>query len=156
MSIRRVEFMFSYGMNTHLTSMMLRCRNAKIVGETILPNHRLDFRYHLDITPHANSHVEGVLWEIDPDDLATIDQVEGYPDYYVRALFSPYRKYLGNTYSAWTYFMRGDQTYGPPELEFPDERYFNLVMEGYRQNKLDTDQLWQALDRVTEWKRMKV
>jgi hypothetical protein len=126
-----------------------------LIGETILPNHRLDFRYHLDITPYVGSHVEGVLWEIDPDDLATIDQVEGYPDYYVRALFSPYRKYLGNTFSAWTYFMRGGLE-NRLELDFPNERYFNLVMEGYRQNKLDTDQLWRALDRVTEWKRIKV
>jgi gamma-glutamylcyclotransferase (GGCT)/AIG2-like uncharacterized protein YtfP len=148
MSFRKVEFMFAYGMNTNLTSMMLRCRNAKCLGETILPNYRLDFRYHLDVTPYANSYVEGVMWELDPNDLKTIDQVEGYPDYYVRALFSPYRKYLGSTFSAWTYFMRGK-----PNLDYPDERYFNMVLEGYRQNKLDTDQLYQALDRVAEWKK---
>lgn len=148
--MNRVEFMFAYGMNTNTTNMMLRCRNARIIGETILPNHRLDFRYHLDVTPHANSHVEGVLWELDTEDLAVIDQVEGYPVYYDRVLLAPYRKFLGKTFSAWTYYMR--ELTSRPELEYPDERYFNLVLEGYRQNNVNTDQLYEALDRVAKWK----
>lgn len=144
------EFMFAYGMNTHTTNVLLRCRNAKVIGETILPNHRLDFRYHLDVTPEANSHVEGVLWEVDSDDLEAIDQVEGYPDYYMRYMMAPYRKYLGSTYSAWTYMMRNK-----PELDYPNEHYLNLVLDGYQQNKISTRQIFEALERVQkyQWKK---
>lgn len=141
--LRKVEFMFAYGMNTNLTSMMLRCRNAKCLGKAWLPDYRLDFRYHLDITESKFDKVEGVLWELDADDLEVIDQVEGYPVYYNRVLLQPYREIYSNTYPAWTYAM---QIKGPQQL--PDDRYFNLVAEGYEQNSVNTNQLYEALDRI--------
>lgn len=140
---RRVEFMFAYGMNTNLTSMMLRCSNARCLGKAFLADYRLEFRYHLDIVESKFDRVEGVLWELDVDDLALIDQVEGYPEYYSRCLLQPYKKTYSNTYPAWTYKM-----VNPSVQSLPDDRYFNLVAEGYEQNGIDTKQLYDALDRI--------
>lgn len=144
MNFRNVQFMFAYGMNTNLPSMLLRCRNARCLGKAILPDYRLDFRYHLDITESKFDRVEGVLWELDADDLEVIDQVEGYPEYYSRYLLQPYKKNYSNTYPAWTYSMWQK---GP--LQLPDNRYFNLVAEGYDQNGINTNHLYDALDRIT-------
>jgi gamma-glutamylcyclotransferase (GGCT)/AIG2-like uncharacterized protein YtfP len=140
---RKVEFMFAYGMNTNLTSMLLRCRNAKCLGKAWLPDYRLDFRYHLDITESKFDKVEGVLWELEEDDLALIDQVEGYPEYYSRHLLQPYKERYINTYPAWTYAMQVKH-----DLQEPDQRYWDLVLEGYDQNKIPSIQLENALDRV--------
>ena len=141
---RKIEFMFAYGMNTNLTSMFLRCRNARCLGKAWLPDYRLDFRYHLDITESKFDKVEGLLWELDAEDLTVIDQVEGYPVYYNRLLLQPYKKSYSNAYPAWTYIM---QVKGL--LQLPDDRYFNLVAEGDEQNGIDTKQLYDALDRIT-------
>lgn len=143
MNFRNVQFMFAYGMNTNLTSMLLRCRNARPLGKAVLPDYRLEFRYHLDIEESKFDTVEGVLWELNPDDLAIIDQVEGYPEYYTRGLLSPYMNYYGNIYPAWTYFMCNKS-----QLQEPTQSYWELVNEGYKQNNIRYNQLEEALDRV--------
>lgn len=140
---RKIEFMFAYGMNTNLTSMMLRCSNAKCLGKAFLADYRLEFRYHLDIVESKFDRVEGVLWELDADDLKLIDEVEGYPEYYSRYLLQPYKKTYSNTYPAWTYAM-----WSKPKLQVPDDRYLNVVLEGYKQNNLDSLQVHEALSRA--------
>ena len=137
----RVEFMFSYGMNTHIASMMLRCRRAKLLGKATLPNYRLEFRYHLDIGSSKFDFVEGALWQIDPEDLELMDQVEGFPEYYTRYKLEPYIHYH-NVYPAWTYFMVNKSP-----LMFPDQRYLDLVVEGYANNDINMSQLDYALKR---------
>jgi gamma-glutamylcyclotransferase (GGCT)/AIG2-like uncharacterized protein YtfP len=143
MNFRNVQFMFAYGMNTNLTSMLLRCRSARVIGNAILSDFRLAFRYHLDIEESKFDMVEGVLWELSPGDLDTMDQVEGYPEYYTRSILTPYVGYYGNVYPAWTYYMQDKSA-----LSEPSPSYWELVNEGYRQNNIPPNQLEEALDRV--------
>jgi gamma-glutamylcyclotransferase (GGCT)/AIG2-like uncharacterized protein YtfP len=143
-----VSFMFAYGMNTNLTSMMLRCRNAKCLGKAYLPDHTLQFRYHLDIAPSKFDVVQGVLWQLDYEDFKVIDQLEGYPDYYSRYIYQPYIDNYTNTFPAWTYAM-----WNKDSFEYPDERYLDLVIEGYRQNDIDVQQLNNALQQVEKYKQ---
>lgn len=141
--MRKVVFMFAYGMNTNLVSMKLRCENAQPIGVATLYDYQLDFRYHLDLTPRTFSKVTGVLWEMSISDLDRIDQAEGYPDYYLRFVTLPFIRHYRNTYEAWTYTMSKN---GPRQA--PDQRYWDLVAEGYEQNGIDISQLHEALDRV--------
>lgn len=141
--MRPVVFMFAYGMNTNLVSMKLRCEHARPIGVATLNDYQLDFRYHLDLTPSTFSKVKGVLWEMSISDLERIDQAEGYPDYYQRILTQPYIRYYGNTYEAWTYIMRENNT-----RQEPDQRYWDMVVEGYEQNNINISQLHLALERV--------
>ena len=143
--MRKVLFMFAYGMNTNLVSMKLRCEHARPIGVATLYDYQLDFRYHLDLTPRTFSKVTGVLWEMSISDLDRIDQTEGYPDYYQRIVTLPFIRHYRNTYEAWTYIMRGNNT-----RQEPDQRYWDMVIEGYKQNNIDTSQLHEALERVYE------
>ena len=140
-----IYLMFAYGMNTNIINMKLRCRNPKLVGKAYLPEWRLDFRYHLDITQDKKSIVEGVLWELEEDDFALIDQAEGYPDYYNRFIFNTntggYKDIQWQW--AWAYAMCDKSA-----LQEPDERYWKLVLDGYKQNGINEDQLHDALERT--------
>ena len=136
--------MFSYGMNTEKVSMQLRCKYAKVIGPGTLVNHRIDFRYNLDVKPHEGEKVEGVLWEIAASDLETLDQVEGYPLYYDRNL-----RYIicnRSLHNAYVYFMHENE-----RLMEPDPAYLKRVIEGYWQHNLDYDQIYSALSRVKQY-----
>lgn len=134
-------YMFSYGMNTNLVSMSARCPKAELVGRAALVNHQFQFKYHADVEESREHHVEGVLWAIDLDGLDLMDSCEGYPNYYTREeLWVSCED--GLEYIAWVYKMCGNQN-----LNLPSEAYLRMVHEGYVQNDLDTDQIWQAMDR---------
>lgn len=133
--------MFAYGMNTNCGQMAIRCPDAVLLGKAELPNCRMDFRYHADITHDFNDNVEGILWEIDPQTLKNLDIAEGYPHYYVRKQLWVF---VGDVrYLAWTYIMRV-----PKELEIPSSQYWNSLFDGYKQNDINMDQLYRALERA--------
>jgi gamma-glutamylcyclotransferase len=143
------ELMFSYGMNTNRALMNLRCQNATVLGVARLPGHQLNFRYHCDITRTANKNheVHGLLWQLSKDDLAIIDMVEGYPEYYIREpVYVVYDlgRFPKTVFTCWTYIMNNREG-----LEFPDERYYELVKQGYEENNLPINQLHDAIDRCS-------
>ena len=140
--------MFSYGMNTNQTLMKLRCKNATVIGPGTVYGHRLHFRYHCDITETNDQRhcVHGLIWQIHMDDLATIDEVEGYPEYYTRKRVWTRRMAdptsASTLFHCWVYHM--NEQVG---IEPPDENYLRLVMEGYKENNIPTKQLHEALER---------
>lgn len=135
------HYMFSYGMNTNLTSMKYRCPKAKRMGMALLDDHAFQFKYHADVEIEFGSTVEGVLWQLDQDGLDLIDRCEGYPDYYIRDPLWV-RCDDGLDYQAWVYKMRNEQ-----ELNLPNQSYLDMVHEGYVQNDLDVQQIWSAMER---------
>ena len=138
--------MFSYGMNTNRALMQLRCKDAVVVGTGFLCNHQLDFRYHCDVTltDDQRNRVYGVIWQLSREDLDLIDLVEGYPEYYARERVHIVSKQVntGTIFTSWTYKMNNQEG-----LELPDERYYDLVKQGYEENNLPIKQLHDALDR---------
>lgn len=141
--------MFSYGMNTNRALMNLRCQNASVLGAGFLPGFQLDFRYHCDVklTSNKKHEVHGLIWQLSKDDLEIIDMVEGYPEYYTRERVHVVceRKRAPRTiFTCWTYKMNNQEG-----LEFPDERYYELVKQGYEENNLPINQLHDAIDRCS-------
>jgi len=136
-------YMFSYGMNTNLMQMALRCNRPYRLGVGTLRRYQFNFRYHADIhyTGNANDMVHGVVWELDPEDLNTIDALEGFPSYYTRELVEiDVHRYM--PVKAWAYEMVNKD-----HLRFPDMNYQDCVMEGYMQNGILTQQIHDALER---------
>ena len=77
-------FYMAYGMNTNRDAMAARCPKAKPMGAFYLPDHRLVFRGVADFVEDTESVLPVVLWEITPDCLRALDQLEGYPHFYNR------------------------------------------------------------------------
>ena len=129
---------FAYGMNTNPDEMAYRCPGARSMGHARLINHVFRFAFHADVEACEGSYVDGVLWDITPENLAALDQLEGYPSYYDRCALSVVHQ--GRTYHALTYKMQP----GHPDND-PISRYFDLVLAGYRVHNVPVEQLHNAL-----------
>ena len=73
---------FSYGMNTNLASMAVRCPGAQSLGAAVLPHYEFEFKSFATIAPKMGAETNGVLWEITPECEKSLDRLEGYPVYY--------------------------------------------------------------------------
>lgn len=135
--------MFAYGMNTNQDEMAYRCPGAHSLGHARLIDHAFRFATHADVVPCAGSYVDGVLWSITEQDLDHLDQLEGYPTYYGR---SQVRVSQGSRiFLAVCYSMQPGRSDSPPS-----NSYMNMVLEGYAQHRVPTEQLWNSVDLVAQ------
>ena len=79
---------FAYGSNMDLNQMAFRCPDAQALETVRLEGYRLAFRSNggnrgvATILPDPDSHVDGVLWEISPEDERNLNFYEGFPRLY--------------------------------------------------------------------------
>ena len=135
--------MFAYGMNTNRDEMAYRCPDAHSLGHARLIDHAFRFATHADVVPCAGSYVDGVLWRITDQDLDRLDQLEGYPTYYGRdrvRVSQGSRIFLAVCYS-----MQPGRADSPPS-----NSYINMVLEGYAQHQVPTEQLWNSVELVDQ------
>ena len=137
------QLYFSYGMNTNQDEMAYRCPGAHSLGHARLIDHAFRFAVHADVVPCLGSYVDGVLWSITDQDLDHLDQLEGYPTYYGRdrvRVSQGSRIFLAVCYSMQP---------GQPDT-LPSGRYMDMVLEGYAQHQVPTDQLWNSVELVDQ------
>ncbi len=88
---------FAYGSNMDWNQMKARCPSAQFICKAILSNYRLDFTWHsttrgcgvADAVKDSDSIIWGVVYQINDNDISTLDKKEG---------FQPGRKHNENTY----------------------------------------------------------
>jgi len=134
-------YYFAYGINTNLDQMAQRCPGAKCLGPATLPGYRFRFAGHADVVIDRKSSVEGVLWMLTEDCLVALDLLEGYPVYYNSDELEV--EYDGGILLAEVYYMNP----GVPDGA-PSDSYLDMVVEGYKQNGIATDQIDMWFDRV--------
>lgn len=134
----------AYGSNLNLEHMAYRCPSAKVVGTTILENHRLvykgradDFAY-LTIEKYEGKSVPLGIFEVSHKDISSLDIYEGYPELYKKE-YIPVK--LGDeTKKVLIYIMNQDLTY-----HLPSEEYIESCMTGYEYFGFNKKILEQAL-----------
>lgn len=112
-------FYFAYGSNTNTERARTRVPNAEDLGPATLSNWRVVERKTADIEPHRGSHVHGVLYRLETEDLALLDAYEGVPQAYERRLVNV--RHRGQTVEAVTYVMTAEtvrKRAGQPYEEF--------------------------------------
>jgi hypothetical protein len=119
---------FAYGLNIDSQVFLKRCPLAKNLGKYKLNNYKLCFvgvsvihnnKGVLTVTPHENSFVEGIVWDLPLIDKLRLDKLEGYPEYYTTLkLKSP----IGEVYT-YTSVNRS--------LNKPDDSYYNDILYYY-------------------------
>ena len=129
---------FSYGMNTNLGSMAMRCPKARSLGAAVLPHYAFEFKSFATVTPKMDAETHGVLWEITPECEKALDRLEGYPLYYGK--INVWVEHEGEMVPCMTYLM-----YPEEELNYPSQSYVTMLEEGYSQHGISTDQINQAL-----------
>ena len=128
---------FAYGSNLNHFQMKRRCKDSVFLKKINLTNFKLTFRSKYraaDIEPKKNSIVPGALFEISKSDEKKLDVYEDYPTLYKKHYFYYYGKKI------MTYTMVKKSLF-----TFPTERYLNIVKKGYKDCKLETKHLNQAL-----------
>lgn len=135
----KTQLYFAYGMNTNVNGMAYRCPNAVSHGRAYLLNHVFRFAGPADVVKCQDSYVDGVLWTITDGCLQSLDVLEGYPHYYNRTYKDVW--YDGRIVRALTYYMQ------PGHLDSePSDGYFDMVLEGYQEHGVPTEQLYNAVE----------
>jgi gamma-glutamylcyclotransferase (GGCT)/AIG2-like uncharacterized protein YtfP len=130
---------FAYGMNTNVDGMARRCPAAVSHGHARLVDHVFRFSGPADVVKHRGSFVDGVLWTITDDCLKALDMLEGFPHYYNRRFKEVW--FGGRIVKACVYYMQPGHTDYPPS-----QGYFDMVLEGYNEHGIPTEQLYNAAE----------
>lgn len=133
---------FAYGMNTNTQGMASRCPAAVAFGHARLLGHRFRFAGPADVQVDRRDYVDGVLWDITEDCLRALDNLEGYPYFYGRKYATV--EFEQGEYDALVYFMQSGHKNSPPS-----SGYFNMVLEGYEEFGVPTQQLWENVTQST-------
>lgn len=148
-------YYFAYGSNLDVALMTRRCPSARVVTTADLPGFRLQFAGGSSgtgmgghnwqggvatLVAAMEARVQGVLYSLTVEDLASLDQLEGHPVHYRRRVFQV-RTGTGDWVWAFSYLMPGS-----PERAAPSDSYFNLLYRLYEGHGFEMSALLQALE----------
>ena len=131
---------FAYGSNMDLNQMAFRCPDAEVIETVRLEGYRLAFRSNggnrgvATILPDPDSHVDGVLWEISPEDERNLNFYEGFPRLYGKRTLTVVNR-LGKEVEAMAYVMNAPYKNRPA---VPSASYLRGILRGCQQNGIDT------------------
>lgn len=141
-------YYFAYGMNSDPQQMRLRTGVPRAIGSASIQNHAFRFSTHADVYPKVGSETVGVLWSLNEQQLAQLDDREGYPYYYNRKIVDV--ESGGKIYQAWMYYMVGEVVPYPPSDE-----YYAMLDRGYTHFAVPKYQIIHALaDSIVGYMRI--
>ena len=138
----------AYGVGVNRVEMAKRCPTAKLMGASVLKNHRLTFRGShavavANIEPAKGCSVPVLVWEITPADEVALDLFVGFPHLFDKQQFR--LRLDGTLINCMAYVMRGDRPIGKPSAF-----YYSAVLEGYKAAGFDTEILRNAVQNASE------
>lgn len=131
------HYLFTYGM---LTNADIMDEGAVSLGAAIIKGWQFEMLTFANVKTQPGAQAEGVLWEIDDKILESCDWREGYPNLYNRQEVEAVLKEDGNRVRCWVYTLtpEGRRSYLRGRAS---DHYVSCVAEGYRQHRVDLDQL---------------
>ena len=138
----------AYGVGVNRVEMAKRCPTAKLMGASVLKNHRLTFRGShavavANIEPAKGCSAPVLVWDITPTDEAALDLFEGFPHLFEKQSFRI--RLDGTLVNCMAYVMRGDRPFGKPSAF-----YYSALLEGYKAAGFDTKILRNAVQNESE------
>ena len=144
---KQTKLYFAYGSNMNLEQMASRCPDARVLGNVRLEGYRLAFRMNgghrgvATVLPEEGCHVDGVLWEISPQDEKNLDFYEGFPRLYSKEPVKVTDR-EGNTFTVMAYTMNSPYKDVPA---LPSKSYLEGILNGCRQNGIETASILEAV-----------
>ena len=132
----------AYGSNMNLEQMAYRCPNSYVISNGKLNGWKLIFNIHADVicTDNDSDFVPVVVWNIADDDWDRLDMYEGFPSYYVKQIVEVILD-SGEIEKAIVYVMAENRKGICP----PYQNYFDSIENGYIENGIDVEYLYEAL-----------
>lgn len=139
----------AYGSNMNLKQMKTRCPKAKVIGKGELHGYKLTFRGRqagvANVERWGQATVPVVLWAITKECEQALDRYEGYPTLYKKDVVNITT--TNGEQKAMLYVM-AKQYESMPAL--PSEHYFEIIRQGYKDNKIGTEPLRKALNNTQD------
>ncbi len=135
---------FAYGSNMDTAQMAVRCPGARMVGPACLEGYRfmINMRGVATVVPEQGALVHGVLWEIGPEDRASLDSYEGVDHkLYGTADITMFMRDSGEEIAAFIYVAR-DSTPGRPRKGYLDKIVRAGEKVGFPQEYMDELRNW--------------
>lgn len=133
------HYLFTYGM---LTNTNIMDQGAVSLGAAVIQDWQFEMLTFANVRSEPGSAAEGVLWEINDEILKSCDWREGYPSLYNRVEVNAVLKDTpyAEPVKCWVYTLtpRGRTSYLGSRAS---DHYVSCVAEGYRQHRVDLDQL---------------
>jgi hypothetical protein len=136
------KYYLAYGMNTNRQQMAQRCPAAISLGAVKLVDYKLAFRTFCDVVPSVGHQMDCALWSITDHCEQALDRLEGFPDFYGKKEVSVI--YKSKPIMAMIYYMK--DLY---KQSLPSANYLNLVTEGYMHHNMSVEQIYTAIDEVS-------
>ena len=127
----------AYGIGLNRAEMAKHCPTAKPIGTTELKNFKLAFRGGnacalATIEKAKGSSVPALLWEITPQDEATLDRWIGVPEQYRKETIKV--RWNGTAMDVLAYILIGHKPQNKPSAF-----YYSMLLEGYKAAGFDID-----------------
>ncbi len=118
---------FAYGSNMNRVQMSHRCPGATSMGRAYLEDYRfiINQRGYATVVPSSGDRIEGVLWEVGPDHLCTLDSYEGHQEGIYDRCYREVETIDGIKQMALVYI-----DHLQTEIAVPNEGYLERVIEG--------------------------
>lgn len=129
------RYYIAYGSNLNVQQMRMRCPSARIIGTSVLEDHKLLFKgsktgSYLTVEKKPGSSVPVGVWEVTPADEKTLDRYEGFPNfYYKKELTLPVkgiRTGKNRKRRVFVYIMYENRPIGIPSIS-----YMQTCIQGY-------------------------
>lgn len=138
-----MKLYIAYGSNTNHEFMARRCPDAEFIAKTVIKNYRLAFHgnennSYLTIVPDDNSEVEAAVWAISENDEKSLDNYESFPELYRKEMIGI--SINETPKQALVYIMNDGY-----RNALPSESYFNCVLDGYLDCRINTEQIFEAM-----------
>ncbi len=131
-------FYAGYGSNLNIEQMKSRCPKSKLISKSVILDWTLVFRGVADIICKKNSKLNIGIYKITEECEKSLDKYEGFPKLYNKKYFKI--QLNEKEEDVLTYVMNPKYSLGPP-----CERYFKLIVEGFKSWKLDKKFLFDAV-----------
>ena len=138
-------YYIAYGSNLNMWQMSYRCPDAKPVGKSVMKGWRLVFNGVATIVPDDEYDTPVGIWQISERDEKALDRYEGYPYLYrkeYQTLVIKDKDGNERCEDALVYVMNEGRKMPFP----PSESYYETIEEGYRNFKMDSSALKDALN----------
>lgn len=135
----------AYGSNLNQVQMKRRCKDAELIGTTMLSGYKLIFLGGIanavaSIVPEESSSVPIALYSVSKDDIKSLDIYEGFPRLYDRRILQV--DFKGKPTKVFAYIMNDRPDIG---IDVPSATYFRTILDGYLDLAFDKDILEDAL-----------
>lgn len=132
----------AYGSNMNIGQMEHRCPQSKVIGNGKMNGWKLIFNIHADIiqTNNKEDEVPVVIWDIHDEDWRMLDIYEGFPSYYTKEIVEVITD-NGEKVHAIVYIMTEERK----GICLPFKTYYDTVKQGYMDNGIDLEYLYNAL-----------